>query len=236
MNSEPTPATIYLDGHYLARNRTYHVEDSAWKAHQIQEMIRRNHIEPQTVCEVGCGAGEVLRQLQMALPASVQLDGYDVSPDAIQLCQQRANDRLRFHCADFLTEETPFYELLLCIDVVEHVEDYIGFVRQLRPRAAWKIFHFPLDMAAHMIIRRKPLLMVRQDVGHLHYFIKDTAPATLEYTGYTVVDWHYTPNRLERASSWKSKLLKWPRKVLSSLDPDLVARTLGGYSLLVLTK
>lgn len=236
MHSKPSPASIYLDGQYLEHNRTYHVEDSPWKARQILEIVERNHISPQTVCEVGCGAGEILRQLQMAWPTVVQFDGYEVSPDAYQLCQQRANENLRFHCEDFLSQTSPNYDLLLCIDVVEHVEDYIGFVRQLRPRATWKVFHFPLDMAAHMIVRRKPLLMMRQEVGHLHYFIKDTVLATLEYTGYTIVDWHYTPSRLEQAAGLKSRLLKWPRQILSSLNQDLAARTLGGYSLLVLAK
>lgn len=236
MNPDRTPDSIYLDGQYMDRNRSYHVEDSAWKARQILEIVRRNRVELQTVCEIGCGAGEILRQLQMALPVSVRLDGYEVSPNAYQLCRDRANERLQFHCLDFLSESTPPCDLLLCIDVVEHVEDYIGFVRQLRDRATWKVFHFPLDMAAHMIIRREPLLLVRQQVGHLHYFIKDTALATLEYTGYSIVDWRYTPSRVEKTVQWRPKLLKWPRKMLASLNQDLAARTLGGYSLLVLAK
>lgn len=236
MSLERTPASIYLDGQYIDHNRSYHVEDSAWKARQILEIVRHNRVELHTICEIGCGAGEILRQLQLALPASARLEGYEVSPDAFQLCRERANEHLQFHCVDFLSESTPLYDLLLCIDVVEHVEDYIGFVRQLRERATWKVFHFPLDMAAHMIIRRKPLLLVRRQVGHLHYFIKDTALATLEDTGYSIVDWRYTPSRVERTVPLKSKLLKWPRKMLASLNQDLAARTLGGYSLLVLAK
>ena len=60
--------TIYTSGEYAAKNPTYHVEDSAWKAHQILKIIQRNNLQPLSICEVGCGAGEILRQLQSNLP------------------------------------------------------------------------------------------------------------------------------------------------------------------------
>jgi len=55
--------TLYLDGEYIAKNPEWHVEESPWKARQILRMLRKNHLAPKTVCDVGCGAGEVLRQL-----------------------------------------------------------------------------------------------------------------------------------------------------------------------------
>ena len=54
----------YTTGSYLESNPDWHVEDSAWKAEQVQAMLDRHSIAPRTVCEVGCGAGEVLRQLR----------------------------------------------------------------------------------------------------------------------------------------------------------------------------
>jgi ubiquinone/menaquinone biosynthesis C-methylase UbiE len=72
--SEPA-GSIYETGEYLERNPSYHVEDSAWKARQILEMIRRNALEPRTVCEIGCGAGEILKQLQSSMPADTEFSG-----------------------------------------------------------------------------------------------------------------------------------------------------------------
>ena len=54
----------YTSGDYLARNPTWHVEESPWKAKQIMRMLAQSSIAPETICEVGCGAGEVLKQLQ----------------------------------------------------------------------------------------------------------------------------------------------------------------------------
>ena len=53
----------YQNGDYLANNSNWHVEDSSWKANQIHIIISRNNLHFSNICEVGCGAGEILRQL-----------------------------------------------------------------------------------------------------------------------------------------------------------------------------
>jgi tRNA G46 methylase TrmB len=41
------------------------------KAAHIAAALRHNNLTPETVCEVGCGAGEVLIELARQLPPSV---------------------------------------------------------------------------------------------------------------------------------------------------------------------
>lgn len=226
---------IYQSGEYAERNPTYHVEDSAWKAEQILSMLRRQNLRPRTVAEIGCGAGEVLRQLHARMP-EVEFDGYEISPQGYALCETRAAERLRFHCTDLLATETPLFDLLLCIDVFEHVEDYMGFLRRLRGRAVHKIFHIPLDISAQSVVRSRPILLERELVGHLHYFTKETALATLGDTGYEIIDWFYTPGALANPRSTLARLAALPRRILSRVNQDMTVRVLGGYSLLVLAK
>src|SRR5215213_3947004 len=87
---------------YLEENPTWHVEDSPWKATQVIEILRRNNINPQTVVEVGCGAGEILNQLYHHLDSSIQYSGYEIAPDAYRLSKGRTKDRLTFYQEDFL--------------------------------------------------------------------------------------------------------------------------------------
>lgn len=228
--------SIYETGEYVAKNPTYHVEDSAWKAEHIFRVIRKNNLQPRAVCEVGCGAGEVLRQLQLLMNDDTQFTGYEISPQAFARCQERANDHLRFQCADFLALKTEPFDLLLCIDVFEHVEDYLGFLRKLRGRAELKLFHIPLDLSGQWVLRSRPIMKQREEVGHLHYFTKETALATLRHTGHEIIDCCYTPGALLNPRSLKAKLARLPRKLLFALNQDLTSRILGGYSLLVLTK
>jgi hypothetical protein len=230
------PADIYLDGTYSRRNPSYHTEDSAWKAQQIYKAIERNKLQPRTVCEIGCGAGEILSRLQVFLPAETQLCGYEISPDAFALCESRRNDRLRFFCEDLLSKDGEVFDLLLCIDVFEHVDDYLGFLRRLRSKSRHKIFHVPLDLSVQAVWRRLPILESRAQVGHLHYFMMDTALATLRDTGYEILEYSYTAADVDLPKSFKARLAALPRRMLAGVSPDWTARVLGGYSLLVVAR
>ena len=65
---------------YLERNALWHTEESLWKAEEVMWMLNRQTITPRTICEVGCGAGEVLKQLQQRRNNDCDLLGCDVSP------------------------------------------------------------------------------------------------------------------------------------------------------------
>jgi 2-polyprenyl-3-methyl-5-hydroxy-6-metoxy-1,4-benzoquinol methylase len=234
--TKPMEQNIYLGGDYIEKNPLYHVEDSPWKASQILKMLDRHDLQVASVCEIGCGAGEILRQLQLQMPDEVTFHGYEISPRAFDLCKQRQNERLLFYCEDLLSKETEPFDLLLCIDVFEHVEDHMGFLRQLRHKGVHKVFHIPLEITANAAVRGKPFVAWREELGHLHFFTKDTALLTLEETGYEIVDFFYTPAGIERAQTVKQRVAKLPRRVLSAISQDFAVRALGGYSLLVLAR
>ena len=101
----PSPAAVqYTDGQYLEHNPTWHVEDSPWKAGHVLEMLKRHGLSPRTVCEVGCGAGEILRQLHDRMGGDVRFVGYEISPQAYELSRTRATERLEFRLQDPFTE------------------------------------------------------------------------------------------------------------------------------------
>ena len=228
--------SIYTDGTYLRNNPDWHVDDSPWKAKHVATMLERHGIAPRTVCEVGCGAGEILRSLSTHLEPSTKFFGYEISPNAYKICSQKANEKFSFKLANILDEEDTHFDLVMAMDVFEHVEDYFGFLRKLRARGQYKVFHIPLDMSAQEVLRGKPM-SARKSVGHIHYFSKDTALATLEDCGYTVIDHFYTSGRTELGGlGWKSQLMRIPRQAMYRMSPDAAARVLGGYSLLVLAR
>jgi cyclopropane fatty-acyl-phospholipid synthase-like methyltransferase len=230
-------ATIYEDGTYLLNNPTWHEEDSPWKAKQIGRILRANNIKPATICEVGCGAGGILDCLAQDFDKNVAYTGYELSAAAFAMCQKKERPGLSFFKKDLFEEGDAKFDVVMAIDVIEHVEDYIGFLRKLRARGKYKVLHIPLDLSVQTVLRSSPLLRGRQAVGHIHYFTKETALATLKDTGYEVVDSLYTGGSLELPNrGWRANLMKAPRAVLFSIHRDLTVRLLGGYSLLVLAK
>ncbi|HZZ90979.1 MAG TPA: class I SAM-dependent methyltransferase [Usitatibacter sp.] len=227
--------TIYTDGTYLRNNPDWHVDDSPWKARHIAHILERNRLAPMSVCEVGCGGGEILRSLADELDPRVKFFGYEISPVAYSICSKKANDKFQYRLANVL-EEDSYFDLVMAIDVFEHVEDYLGFLRKLRARGRHKLFHIPLELSAFEVARGT-LLRQRRSVGHIHHFSKETALASLEDTGYRIIDHHYTCGRTELEHlGWKSQLMKVPRHALHAVNPDWAARWLGGYSLLVLAE
>ncbi|MCL0066621.1 class I SAM-dependent methyltransferase [Thermodesulfovibrionales bacterium] len=228
---------MYTTNEYIEKNPTYGVEDSPWKASQIIKIIKNNKLQPRSICEVGCGAGEILNQLYLQMPNNVSFSGYEISSQAFKLCQQREKDRIHFYLEDLLKNEKVFFDLVLAIDVFEHVEDYLGFLEKLRKKGSYKIFHIPLDLSVQAVLRSSPILKARSSVGHIHYFTKETAIATLIDAGYEILDCFFTKGATDLPSkSVRSWLAKLPRKMMYKLNKDMAARVLGGYSLMVLTK
>lgn len=227
---------IYVSDHYAELNPTWHEEDSPWKARQIEEIIRKNGLRFDSLCEVGCGTGEILLNLSRAFP-KVQFAGYEISPHAYQRAKTKEKSNVAFHLANVVEEKDSHYDVVVIADVIEHVEDYISFIKDLRPCGRYKIFHIPLDLSVQSVLRAWPITKLRANVGHLHYFFKDTAIATLKDCGYSVIDYKYTASRLELPNqAFTSALMRLPRKLLFSINPDLAVRLLGGYSLLVLAE
>jgi SAM-dependent methyltransferase len=229
-------ACDYLDGSYLEQNPDWHVSDSAWKARQVLKMLRRHRIAPKTVYDIGCGAGEVLRQLQEGLDRSCQLFGSDVSPQAIELSKKRENRRLHFTLGTHREYTGEPFDLVMAIDVVEHAEDYRGFLREIRPLGEYKIIHLPLGISAQTAWRRGALKRRRKHHVDLHYFTEETARFALTDLGYEVLDGFYTPRSIDICVGTGEKLLRLPRKLLFAVNPGFTVRVFGGYSLLLLAK
>jgi len=227
---------IYNDGTYLESNPTWHEEDSPWKAMQIRKIIENNPIDPNRICEIGCGAGEILRQLAEHYNHK-EFFGYEISAQAFKLCESKSRPNLNFKHLDLLQEDTEYFDVVMALDVFEHVEDYFSFLRRLKEKAEYKIFHIPLDLSVQTVLRSSPILRARKSVGHIHYFTKETALETLKDTGYEIIDYFYTGGLLELPNrGWKANLLKVPRKITFLINENLAVRFLGGYSLMVLTR
>jgi SAM-dependent methyltransferase len=228
---------IYTNQEYLRKNPTWHDEDSPWKASQIMELLARNKIDVQKVAEIGCGAGGVIKALADQLGAGRSFQGFDISPEAIRLAERHQRPGLDFSCEDLLLSPER-YDLLLVIDVIEHIPDYLGFTAKCQTKARYKIYHIPLDIHVSSVLRAR-FVVGRRTVGHLHYFSAESALDTVNDTGHKVIDYMYTDGGVALAElhpSFRRTLANFPRKFVGLFSKKLSARWFGGYSLLVLAE
>ena len=232
--------SIYTSGQYLESTESWHSEDSAWKAAQISKIIDTNKLEFSSVAEIGCGVGAILSELSNYFKDSaVSFSGFDISPQAIELAKKHETDNVKFKNEDILLEEfNQKFDILLMIDVFEHVPDYMGFLEESKDLAKYKVFHIPLDLHVSSVMRNS-FIRGRYTIGHLHYFTAESALAALKDTGYEVKDYCYTNAAVDlfwTHPSLKKAVANIPRWVLSKINVSLSARILGGYSLLVLAE
>jgi SAM-dependent methyltransferase len=223
--------SIYENGTYLTNNPTWHSEDSAWKAANIIEMMNKHHLSFHSFAEVGCGAGGIISRISERHRNAI-FHGYDISPQAIALAKNFESENLKFFCTDIF-ECNAAYDVTAIIDVIEHVEDYITFLKRLRDISKTFLFVIPLDINVSRVLRN---IMKDDSGGHLHFFMKDTAISILKHAGYEIVDWCYTPGGLERAKKLRHKITWLPRKILYSIHKDFCVRLLDGFPLLVLAR
>jgi SAM-dependent methyltransferase len=219
---------------YLKLNPNYHLEDSRWKSFQILKCINRNNIYLDRVADVGCGAGEILSILYDNLPESIIFEGYEISKDAYELSKVKEKDRLKFYNSDMLLNNVN-YDLLLMIDVFEHVKDYLSFLENLNQKSKYKLFHIPLDISV-LAIFKNDFIKDRKKLGHLHYFNKNTAIATVEESGMKVIDYFYTPVFEVRNVTIRQKVVNLLRRLSFIINKDFSANLFGGYSLIILAR
>lgn len=236
MSSQDPTLERYLNGDYAEKNPDWDSADAPWKAGKIAQILERHQITANSIVEVGCGSGAVLASLQNHYPHA-RMEGYDIAPDAQRFWPAPANKGISFTLGDYLELETAIPDVVLVIDVLEHLGNPWDFLARLKDRASLVVCHIPLDLSAVSVARERPLLHVRNKVGHLHYFTRSLAVALLEESGYEVMEALYTNASLDAPQrSFKTRLAAYLRRLAYACNKDLGVRLLGGETLIVIAR
>jgi len=226
----------YTESDYLEHNPEWDRVDSPWKADRVVQLLGRFSNKPETICEVGCGAGAVLGSLKNHFPMA-KFTGYDIAPDVGKFWAELRQAGVDLHVGDFFVLNEQSYDLILLLDVLEHVADPHQFLVNLKPFTNRIIIHFHLDLSAISVVREKPLLHVRRKVGHIHYFTKGLALELLDECGFDVIAHQYTGAAFNTPQAGvKTRLAQLPRRIVYALNKDIGVRLLGGETMMVLAK
>ena len=235
---------FYTNGQYLDNNPTWDAADAVWKAeHFIQLIKKHNLLNSKTVSEVGCGSGLILLNMTGSFNRDANFYGYDISPDAIKIANEnkaayKLKNSIDFNCEFSIASiPTKHSEVLICADVFEHVENPLEFLRNIKEKSDYTIFNIPLDLSIQSLCRESTILAQRKRVGHINYYTRELALATLRDTGYEIVEEIYAPwYKHYTAESVTTKVINIMRNILMKTSPHLCVKFLGGSSLVVLAR
>lgn len=138
---------------------------------------------PRRILDVGCGDGFFL---QVLAGRGIVADGLDGSAQAIATARERVGHLGgRIECCfieDFEPEEP--YDLLLCGEVLEHIEDDRAFLRQMHrlgAPGARLILTVPLDMALWS--------KADEEAGHFRRYTREELFEKMEAAGFMIDDY-----------------------------------------------
>jgi SAM-dependent methyltransferase len=114
----------------------YRVEETHWwylgRRRIIQTLVETicktlNNPNPR-ILDVGCGTGANLKMLA----GFGQAEGVDISPQAIEFCRERGLNSVKLGAIEELPYERDSFDLVTALDVVEHLDDDVAGLREMR--------------------------------------------------------------------------------------------------------
>jgi len=114
----------------------YQVEETHWwylgRRRIIQSLVEKirtalANAKPR-ILDVGCGTGANLKMLA----AYGSAEGVDISPQAVDFCRERGLDSVKLGAIEHLPYESGSFELVTALDVVEHLDDDVAGLREMR--------------------------------------------------------------------------------------------------------
>ena len=161
-----------------------------WRHQVLLRQLKRANRPIRTALDIGCGHGVVRQLLERDLDISV--DGCDLNEQALQLAK---NGRGRLFVYDIFDRNPAMleaYDLILLMDVIEHLEDDVAFLKaalaHLKPKGLMAI-----NVPAHMIFYGKYDEVAghkrRYDIGQIESLFRQTGVRRLSivYWGFSLV-------------------------------------------------
>src|ERR1044071_5464670 len=114
----------------------YEVEETHWwyvgRRRIIQYLVEKicttlSNPNPR-ILDVGCGTGANLKMLA----AYGRAEGVDISSQAVDFCRERGLDSVRLGAAEQLPYENGSFDLVTALDVVEHLDDDVAGLREMK--------------------------------------------------------------------------------------------------------
>ena len=114
----------------------YEVEDSHWwyegRRRIIASFLERIcgglQMPRPRILDVGCGTGANLDLLTQF----GEVEGVDISQDALSFCRERGFDNVRHGAAEQLPFADGSFDIVTALDVIEHLDDDLGSLKEMR--------------------------------------------------------------------------------------------------------
>jgi SAM-dependent methyltransferase len=167
------------------------------KVASLQAVLAQAGIRPQSLLELGCGTGAVIRECQRRGVAD-ELTGMDYSEVAIAYLSAHTHG-IRCVQADIMTPGIDFggpYDIVVLSHVLEHLEEPLALLRSLTAHVRFRYLVAEVPLEDLWAGRLKGLFRDRTNnaAGHVQFYTRRSFRELLAQAGLTIdVDRRYVP-------------------------------------------
>src|SRR5260370_32993900 len=177
----------------------------------LTTLLRRLSVSPGRACEIGCGNGLVQRQIEDRF--GIPVDGIDLNLSALKAS---ISCKGKLFCYDIFEERPEFretYDFLFLFDVLEHIEDQLGFLTRavdfVRP-GGWIAINVPA--------RQELFSAFDAQVGHVRRYSLESLSEVVAKAGLN--------EKVTTYWGYPLRPLLWERKImLKSTRGDQIIQT-----------
>lgn len=94
----------------------------------VEKMLPTLNVQNPRILDVGCGTGANLKMLA----AYGEAEGVDISSQAVEFCRRRGLDSVKLGAIERLPYADDSFDLVTALDVIEHLEDDLAGLREIR--------------------------------------------------------------------------------------------------------
>jgi SAM-dependent methyltransferase len=178
---------LYVEGEFTKEHPNFDESDSQWKVQQlipfVDEFMCMRPWKRIRLLDVGGGAGIILRDVAQYIrgryEVEVSKNALDLSPQALELQQSRNPDIALSLCQDITScsIEDKGIDLVLMIDVLEHVPDPIRALHEISRLAEYAILKVPIEDTIvfrlwNIARRGEPKRKLQDGTGHLNFYTR----------------------------------------------------------------
>lgn len=179
---------FYTSGMYSKINPKWDTEDSYFKYTKIKEIILKNNINFKDICEVGCGAAEILSQFKNEFK-NTNVYGYDIAHGLDKFWKEKKD--INLFNSNFLKTNNKKYDLIIFADVIEHLDSPFDYLDYSRKVSDYIVIYLPLDLSLRSLLNTKLLKKQIFNVGHINFYTKDIFMNILRHKNFKVLDCNF---------------------------------------------
>lgn len=222
---------------YIRRNPTMHLEQASLKAAQILGFLPELKIT--SLLDVACGAGGITEILVKNLSPKEAV-GLDISYEMIKVAKDLYKDSgIQWLCEDiFMFSPKQKYDLVLCIDILEHIPDDFGFLRKVSTLGRKVFLKIPMEdsfLDAKIIKAsrlRDPWKESEEKYGHIHHYNEKQLLDMFRLSGLKILKESYIP--LPRRSLLFYEILRIIFLPIGWFSRKAMANFVGGFKVVLL--